>query len=857
MATCGFPAAGTGEVPLDAKGLTVVATAGEIPLDAKGLPHWQVREFLDFPVRIELPDPEALARLLDEVPIADFHREQIRVAGPGVRRLVFEPRVTEAEARALTDAGYSWVRIHDAEQEVRREMERVWAEQARAGGDRLLFGEKTEYHTYTQIGAILQQTAIDHPSIARFESMGTSVLGRELWMIVLSDNVTIEEAEAEVRLSSTMHGNEPPGLEMLLYLVEHLTDSYGIDPDVTNLVDNYEIHILPCHNPDGLVAGTRRNANGIDLNRNFPVPDGTIGDDGTWVEETETVLFKDYGLAHNFVISENGHSGALVVNYPWDYKAELAPDNDAIVQLSLEYSTYNLPMYNGRFPQGITNGYAWYQVKGSLQDWSYHETGGIDVTIEYSNSFVPPASQLPQLWEENRESFMHFIKAARYGVNGIVTGSDGGQPLAATISVAGNEKPVVTDPDHGDYYKLLDTGTHDLTFSASGYLPRTITGVSTVWGTPTVLDVVLDRAPQGVVAGRVRSVLGGGLDAGIEIRTHPGGVLVTTVQSDGANEGAYSVALDYGDYLFRVTSAGHVPASRIVVVDEPAETQDFLLGVAENVILFADDFEAGTGQWTGGWDLSTDHHSPTHSMTDSPGGDYPDGVTNPCTMVFDVDPSQVAEGSVSFWAHWDIEPNWDCCLFQVSTNGGAGWQGVATSYTVPGSGQGAQPLGVPVFEGLQASWVENLVDLSPWLGEPSIRFRFVLLSDSSLHRDGFYLDDFKIEGIQVVTAVDQPVSVTDASVPCRLLRNYANPFEPMGQLRFETGRAGPVTLAVYDVRGRLVRLLVPGEVLPAGEHATTWDGRSTGGRVAPSGLYFLRLRVASADNDVSRLVLVR
>jgi hypothetical protein len=287
---------------------------------------------------------------------------------------------------------------------------------------------------------------------------------------------------------------------MLLYLVDWLTSQYGIDPVVTELVDETEIFITPCLNPDGLTAGTRRNAHSVDLNRNYPVPDGTIGDDGTWNEEPETAAVRAFGAAHDFVVSMNGHTGALVVNYPWDYQYALAPDDAALIRLSLEYSTYNLPMYNGDWPQGITNGAAWYVVHGSLQDWSYAQTGCIDVTVEMSDSYAPPAAQLDGLWDDNRESFLHYVKAARYGIHGRVTSSVSDVPLDATVTVTGNAKPVFTDPDHGNYYKLLPTGTFTLMFSAAGYIPRTIPGVATTWGTPTVLDVELDPIGTGIDA---------------------------------------------------------------------------------------------------------------------------------------------------------------------------------------------------------------------------------------------------------------------------------------------------------------------------------------------------------------------
>jgi hypothetical protein len=82
----------------------------------------------------------------------------------------------------------------------------------------------------------------------------------------------------------------------------------------------------------------------------------------------------------------------------------------------------------------------------------------------------------------------------------VVTDADTGQPLDAIVTVAGNAQQVSTDPDHGDYYKLLDTGTYTLTFAADGYVPRTVNGVSTVWGVPTVVDVALVSALSEVPA---------------------------------------------------------------------------------------------------------------------------------------------------------------------------------------------------------------------------------------------------------------------------------------------------------------------------------------------------------------------
>jgi hypothetical protein len=466
------------------------ATPTTVPNDARGLPLWQVRTWDDAPVRLVLADLDAVQRLLAAVPVGAFDREDLH---PDPAGWILETRVTPTEAAALRAAGYVFTRLSDREQAGRRAAERDWASRHQNGKPAPALNKSdapalTTYPTHAEIGSMLSTLATNHPDICRTFNWGQSVLGRELWGLVVSADVDNTTAEPEVRLSSTMHGNEVVGMVMLVNLAHHLVLNYG-EPgyaDLTSLVDNTEIHLMPLHNPDGYISGVRLNANGVDLNRNFPLPAGTQP-----VREIENLNFMAYANAHHFVVSANGHGGALVMNYPWDYTYTLAPDDAALIQLSLEYSTYNLPMYNGPFLQGITNGAAWYVATGTLQDWSYDQTDCIDVTAELGYTKWPAASLLAGIWDDNRESLLHYAAAVHYGVNGVVSDSLSGAGLDATVTVTGNPKSVSTDPAHGDYYKLLATGTYELSFSAEGYRSKTIAGVSTTWGTPTVLDVQL------------------------------------------------------------------------------------------------------------------------------------------------------------------------------------------------------------------------------------------------------------------------------------------------------------------------------------------------------------------------------
>ena len=75
------------------------------------------------------------------------------------------------------------------------------------------------------------------------------------------------------------------------------------------------------------------------------------------------------------------------------------------------------------------------------------------------------------------------------------------------------------------------------------------------------------------------------------------------------------------------------------------------------------------------------------------------------------------------------------------------------------------------------------------------------------------------------------------------------------KLDFSLPAAGPVTLSIYDGRGRLIRTLVA-EELPAGPRQVRWDGRDSRGQAVASGVYHYELR--TDDRQLSRkLTLVR
>ena len=87
------------------------------------------------------------------------------------------------------------------------------------------------------------------------------------------------------------------------------------------------------------------------------------------------------------------------------------------------------------------------------------------------------------------------------------------------------------------------------------------------------------------------------------------------------------------------------------------------------------------------------------------------------------------------------------------------------------------------------------------------------------------------------------------------LRAFPNPFNPSVRVSFATATRGRVDAEMFDAAGRFVVKLA-GDILPAGEHTMEWNGRDRLGRSAASGVYFLRVRTASA-NETLKLVLLR
>lgn len=370
--------------------------------------------------------------------------------------------------------------------------------------------EWNRYPTYNIYCEMMQYFAENYPEICKLDTIGTTFSGYKLLAVKISDNVNEDETEPEFFLGGQMHGDELIGGMVCLRLIDKLLREYGTNQEVTNLVDNMEIFINPLSNPEGtyiggdnLIYSIRYTRNGIgfdhfiDMNRNFP--DAIAGEHPDEKEYSiETEAFMRYADEHHFVMSANLHSGSELVNYPFDTDPSLPADDAWWKMVSQEYVTL-ARQYGGEsymtsdFPSGYINGYAWYTITGSRQDYMNYFKHCREVTLELSIDKKLANDLLPSYTSRNIPPMLAYMNRATKGLRGFVTDSVTGEPLEAKVFITGHDyfnSYVYSYQPTGEYYRYLKAGRYNVSFYANGYIHKTI-AVDVADDSPFQLDVQL------------------------------------------------------------------------------------------------------------------------------------------------------------------------------------------------------------------------------------------------------------------------------------------------------------------------------------------------------------------------------
>ena len=345
------------------------------------------------------------------------------------------------------------------------------------------------YPTYEAYESMMRSFAAEHPEHCTYFELGTLASGRKLMFCRINNGHP--EGKPRFLYTSTMHGNETTGFMLLLRLIDDLCTSDS--ERIQNLINNLDIFICPNTNPDGTyysgnqtVYGARReNANEIDLNRHYPDFDKGPHPDNNWCYQDETRWLMNLAQDYKFTMAANFHTGSEVLNYPWDTHPSLHADDEWWKLVCHEYAdqchewdTNYMNMSHQCADHGIINGYQWYTISGSRQDYMNYYAQCREVTIETSYTYVPNASTMPMYWNYNHNSMLSYMEQCLNGIHGTITDAETGLPIEATVNIAGHDHHGSEVSSHlpaGDYHRPIKGGTYNVTYSAYGYESQTIT----------------------------------------------------------------------------------------------------------------------------------------------------------------------------------------------------------------------------------------------------------------------------------------------------------------------------------------------------------------------------------------------
>ena len=242
------------------------------------------------------------------------------------------------------------------------------------------------YHSYLTLTNDVQSWAGDYPEIVLLTTAGTTVHGRQQWVVQISnwanDTKPDGSPKEKVYIDGGHHGNEHLGTELAFLTAEFYIEGWiDGDPEAIEVLQNTELHVMILLNADGNDADSRWNMNQVDLNRNYDhhwTTEETASGDGPF-SEPETRNNADY-MAQWVTDADlyvTMHTGTWILAYPWGFTGEMPPDWELFEHIRdtiHETIDADLPVRNAN--AGI------YPTHGTSRDYGYGIMGYPTFTFE-------------------------------------------------------------------------------------------------------------------------------------------------------------------------------------------------------------------------------------------------------------------------------------------------------------------------------------------------------------------------------------------------------------------------------------------------------------------------------------------
>jgi len=401
-------------------------------------------------IRIPFANDDALRPLTGNLDVWEVNRQTGEVVA-----LIYP-----GQERWLALLGYGWTVDEEKTAEVNRPV-------ARSAGQTSGIPGYACYRTVTETFASLSQLADAKPEIAQWIDIGDSYdkmmpggpVGSDMRALVLTNRNSSATEKGKFVVIAAIHAREYTTAETATRFAEKLAAGYGVDPDITWLLDYNEIHIIPQANPDGRGWAEqgyswRKNTDnpaacnsapnnapysyGVDLNRNStflwgtcsPVQGCSSADPCSVLHrgpspgsEPEVQAIEAYlrsvfadqrgpNLTDAAPADTNGvfislHSYGNLVIYSWDYTGSDAPNMQGLRRFGRKMG------YHNRYSVCNTSN-CLYAVDGSTTDFAYGEFGVATYTIEMGTTFFQSCSYFENsLVQQNLAALFYAAKASR------------------------------------------------------------------------------------------------------------------------------------------------------------------------------------------------------------------------------------------------------------------------------------------------------------------------------------------------------------------------------------------------------------------------------------------------------------
>lgn len=596
------------------------------------------------------------------------------------------------------------------------DIENVMDEQKRSGRYTIptgfSLGSMGGFSTYSQILSHMDNMVQLYPGLISARSVipgGLTVEGRPLYWQRISNNPSSTQNKPRVLYTALTHGREPGSMQQMLYFMYYILEKYGVDDEITNLIDNTELYFIPCVNPDGYIYNQTTNpagggmwrknrrlnndgSYGVDNNRNFgymwayndfgssPIPSSTTFRGNAPFSEKETQLVRDFCEQYNFSITMNFHSYGGLLLHPWGYVSFLlSPDHNLYQEFGAVLTRQN--DYRFGVPGALL-----YVVNGDACDWMYGEQSTKQASMAFTcevgtnqDGFWPEVARIiPQCQENLYQNIMAARLAGFYAnffdFTPINLSSQSGWLTYGVKRIGLADKPFSVE------FEPLNDAILQIQSAKNFY--------------SSSLNIILNDS--------IQYLLRPGLRTGDEIK--------------------FRVVLNAEGFTF-------------------ADTITKIYGTGAS--LFFDPCSS-LANWTASskWNSTNlRSKSPQSSIANAPGGVYPSNENTNVILKQPIDLTNTTCAWLTFYASWDLNGGKDWVKLMASADNGVSWTPLRGRFM-----DNDFIVNEPetfVYRGKQDEWVKEWISLKNYCGG-HVLLGFWFSSDASIGRAGFFFDDFSV-----------------------------------------------------------------------------------------------------------------